>query len=173
MKALSSTDQVLPRAAKVLLQHIALAHKDWLPSGAMPMGHVSEAQAVLHALIGEQHCSLLRCCPIVAAPPHTTEQGATPMGCCMWTTSSASMLQMCSAEPHTLHQGARRACKVCHAAQHETAHHAEISDTHAACADGMRSYFLPPRFYSTEFPFTGLKLKMVGSGRTILHASMW
>ena len=32
-----------------------------------------------------------------------------------------------------------------------------------ACADGMRSYFLPPRFYSTEFPFTGLKLKMVCS----------
>lgn len=29
-------------------------------------------------------------------------------------------------------------------------------------ADGMRAYFLPPRFYSTEFPYAGLKLKMVG-----------
>ena len=28
-------------------------------------------------------------------------------------------------------------------------------------ADGMRRYFLPPRFYSTEFPYAGLKLKMV------------
>ena len=28
-------------------------------------------------------------------------------------------------------------------------------------ADGMRIYFLPPRFYSTEFPYAGLKLKMV------------
>ena len=25
----------------------------------------------------------------------------------------------------------------------------------------MRVYFLPPRFYSTEFPYAGLKLKMV------------
>ncbi|CAL5222534.1 g4909 [Coccomyxa viridis] len=63
---------------KILLQHIALAHKDWLPSGALPLGHLNEAQAALHTLI-----------------------------------------------------------------------------------NGMRSYFLPPRFYSTEFPFTGLKLKMM------------
>lgn len=43
-------------AAKILLQHIALAHRDWLPSGAMPLGHVNETQAVLHALIGALLC---------------------------------------------------------------------------------------------------------------------
>lgn len=33
----------------------------------------------------------------------------------------------------------------------------------AFVADGMRAYFLPPRFYSTEFPYAGLKLKMVSN----------
>ena len=59
VRALCSANWALAPAAKVLLQHIALAHRDWLPSGAMPMGHVNEAQAVLHALIGERPCSML------------------------------------------------------------------------------------------------------------------
>ena len=62
---------MLARAAKVLLQHIALAHRDWLPSGAMPMGHVNEAQAILHALIGEQPSSMLgRVAPLSWLLPH-------------------------------------------------------------------------------------------------------
>ena len=59
MRTLCSADLALAPAAKVLLQHIALAHRDWLPSGAMPMGHVNEAQAVLHALIGKRPCYML------------------------------------------------------------------------------------------------------------------
>ena len=94
-------------AAKILLQHIALAHKDWLPSGAMPLGHLNEAQAALHTLIGVFPALLTRLSHIILWRLFLT------MVCC-------------------------------------------------AHADGMRSYFLPPRFYSTEFPFTGLKLKMVG-----------
>ena len=47
-----AADFVPVAAAKILLQHIAVAHKDWLPSGALPLGHLNEAQAALHTLIG-------------------------------------------------------------------------------------------------------------------------
>ena len=104
---LLAADCVPVAAAKILLQHIAVAHKDWLPSGAMPSGHLNEAQAALHTLIG-----------VSSAPCHILLRGPVPL-----------------------------------------AHLTLVCCTHA---DGMRSYFLPPRFYSTEFPFTGLKLKMVG-----------
>ena len=30
-----------------------------------------------------------------------------------------------------------------------------------AATDGMRAYFLPPRFYSRHYPYTGVKKKMV------------
>ncbi|KAK9909154.1 hypothetical protein WJX75_007936 [Coccomyxa subellipsoidea] len=72
-RALSELAQV-----KTLLQHIALAHRDWLPMGVLPATHLQQTQALLHTL-----------------------------------------------------------------------------------TDGMRAYFLPPRFYSTEFPYAGLKLKMM------------
>ncbi|CAL8461728.1 g1259 [Coccomyxa elongata] len=72
-RALSELAQV-----KTLLQHIALANRDWLPAGVLPAAHLQQTQALLHTL-----------------------------------------------------------------------------------TDGMRAYFLPPRFYSTEFPYAGLKLKMM------------
>ena len=31
----------------------------------------------------------------------------------------------------------------------------------SAVADGMRAYFLPPRFYTRHYPYTGVKKKMV------------
>ncbi len=40
-------------AVKTLLQHIALAHRDWLPTGVLPATHLQQTQALLHTLTGE------------------------------------------------------------------------------------------------------------------------
>ena len=95
-----------PPAVKVLLQHIALAHRDWLPLGVLPPAHQQSSQLLLRTIIG--------------APLHY-------LIICRVSTASQRRCQSCAPD----------------------------------VADGMRMYFLPPRFYSTEFPYAGLKLKMV------------
>jgi hypothetical protein len=46
---------------KTLLQHIALAHRDWLPSGVLPASHFQGIQATLHNLIGAVLQGLIFC----------------------------------------------------------------------------------------------------------------
>ena len=41
-----------PNAVKVLLQHIALAHRDWLPLGVLPPAHQQSSQLLLRTIIG-------------------------------------------------------------------------------------------------------------------------
>lgn len=108
MRTLCSADLALAPAAKVLLQHIALAHRDWLPSGAMPMGHVSEAQAVLHALIGEQPCSMLHLAAQFSgllATPQSMVRRPWAAACGPVADSllqKCSTARMCSTQQHTL-----------------------------------------------------------------------
>lgn len=40
-------------AVKTLLQHIALANRDWLPAGVLPAAHLQQTQALLHTLTGQ------------------------------------------------------------------------------------------------------------------------
>lgn len=39
-------------AVKVLLQHIALAHRTWLPLGVLPAAHLNDSRALLGMLVG-------------------------------------------------------------------------------------------------------------------------
>lgn len=110
-------------AVKSLLQHIFLAHRDWLPAGVLPVAHLQQTQALLHTLTGETQCTLdnpVFYCSFVAVHHHT----------------DINFLVACLIR-------------------------ALYKFDIVMDADGMRAYFLPPRFYSTEFPYAGLKLKMV------------
>ncbi len=50
------------RAVKVLLQHIALAHRTWLPLGVLPAAHLHESRALLGMLVGAHLPALLLQC---------------------------------------------------------------------------------------------------------------
>ena len=46
-------------AVKVLLQHVALAHRTWLPLGVLPAAHLNDSRALLGVLVGA-HFLVLR-----------------------------------------------------------------------------------------------------------------
>ena len=121
-------------AVKSLLLHIYLAHRDWLPNGAVSSMHQATVQQLLFSLVGKvHHASKLHLRPTVLFSE--------------------------------LHKGLPHAsldvllCPSC--IQSSALLFAQLLILCCMIADGMRAYFLPPRFYSRYYPYTGVKTKMV------------